>query len=176
MANTNTIYVAPPALAGGGTGWATTETAIKLASATTKPCVAYVPGSNRMKGKAFRVRAVGHVTGGTTTNFTAKLYYGTSATLASDTAIATSGAVAVDSASHNFELVADLVWDATSKAMQGTFHGEVANTAVSRAALSNAVANADPATEGQGFLVSGQFSASNANNAVVLDELVIEQA
>ncbi len=56
-----------------------------------------------------RVTAGGRVTGGTTTNWTAQLQFGTSTTVASNTDIESGAAVAVNSVSGLWEIQANLV-------------------------------------------------------------------
>jgi hypothetical protein len=175
MANANTIAMAPRAAVGGGTAAGTTETVFVKASATSSPAVVYLPGSGKLDNKAFRVRARGKMTGGTTTNFTIALYYGTSATVGSDTLVATSAATACNSASSNFELIWEGSTDATSKILNGRMNGRNNATAIALAAASGAPTAVNPATEGNGFVASYTFSASNAGNVVTLDELSIEQ-
>jgi hypothetical protein len=140
-----------------------------VAAATRLIC--YTPGSNQLKYRRFVVRVGGRVTGGTTTNFTAKLYWGTSSTIASNTNIATSSTNAVNSASGNWELQASCVWDATSGKIQGVFQGWVNGTAVAAAILSNIPSSVDLSGEStsNGFTVTGTFSSGNASNAAYVD-------
>ena len=173
MAANDTIAVAKRAAAGGGTAWATTETVFVRADNATLPALVYAPGSSKLAGKSFRVKATLAVTGGGTTNFTAALYYGTSTTVGSDTKIATTAATAFNSASGNVEIDAVVSWDAVSKKMQGYYEGQCGNTARTQAAVPNPVTSADPALEGQAFLVSGTFSASFSGNVATLTELSI---
>lgn len=120
----------------------------------------------------FRVRAAGRVTGGTTTNFTVQLDYGVAAQ-GSNTTIETSTARAVNSASHNFAIQATLMWDNTSKKLQGWGQAMVANLYDVEAALAAVptsvdLQNAAPATT-PGFVITGTFSSGNASNVAYLD-------
>jgi hypothetical protein len=134
-----------------------------------------LPGSSKCINRPIRIKAWGRVTGGTTTNFTVKLYSGSSATIGSNTSIATSGAIAVNSVSGNFWLEAEGVWDSTSDKFQGLFRGHINGTAVAAAILSSVTQpGADPSTEGNGLTVTGTFSASNASNAAILDGFEVE--
>lgn len=133
--------------------------------------ICYTPGSNSLKSRRFTVRVGGRVTGGTTTNFTAKLYWGTSATIASNTSIATTSTNAVNSASGNWEIVAECQWDSTSQKIGGTFAGYVNATAVARAILSNLPTSVDLSGEStsNGLTVTGTFSSGHASNAAYVD-------
>jgi hypothetical protein len=160
-------------------GTSTTETA--FTSDGTIPVVLDLPTAGELANTngpttaIFKVRAYGRVTGGTTTNFTAVLYSGTSATLSSNTAIETSGAVAVNSISTNWALETTIVWDTTSDEMHGRGWGMVDDTVTAVAALTNSPTSVDPAGDTSlGFVVSWQFSAGNASNAAVLDGFVLE--
>src|SRR5262245_56066444 len=79
-------------------------------------------GSNINNKRPFYVRLWGRATGGTTTNLTIKLYYGS---VASGTNIATTGAIAVNSASGNFFLEGMVIVDSTSLKLQGLLKGWV---------------------------------------------------
>lgn len=158
----------------GGTG--TAEAQFLTASAQNGVAagtrlICYTPGSNQLKQRRFVVRVGGRVTGGTTTNFTGKLYWGTSSTISSNTSIATTGAIAVNSGSGQWELVAELTWDSTSAKIGGTFQGHVNATAVARVVLSNLPTTVDLSGEStsNGFTVTGTFSSGTATNAAYVD-------
>lgn len=158
----------------GGTGTAegqflTASAQNGVAAATTLKC--YTPGSNVLKSRRFVVRVGGRVTGGTTTNFTGKLYWGTSSTISSNTSLATTGAIAVNSTSGNWEIVAECGWDSTSAKIGGTFAGYVNATAVARVVLSNLPTTVDLSGEStsNGLTVTGAFSSGNASNAAYVD-------
>jgi len=139
--------------------------------------ILYAPGSDKLKNRPFVVRLWGRATGGTTTNLTIKLYSGISATIGSNTSIATSGAIAVNSVSGNFHLESQMIWDSTSDKYQGVFQGHVNGTAVARAINSSVTVPAsDPSVaEGtNGFTATGTFSASDAGNLAILDGFELE--
>lgn len=162
----------PPSAAGG----ASSTSEFQFADSAGNALVAYIPGSNKLSNKPFRVRAWGRVTGGTTNNFTAKIYYGST----SGTSLATTGAIAVNSVSGNWMLVLDCVWDSTSGKIQGIFKGHVNGTAVAQAILSSVTTPGStvlPSTASSTsiyFSASGTFSGSNAGNAAYLDGLTVE--
>lgn len=132
------------------------------------------PLNKIMDGRPFILRAVGIVTGGTTTNLTINLDYGLSDTPATNLTIFTSGAIAVNSVSGNWFLEAYFVWDNISKKIQGIGYGMVNNVVVAQAALVAAPATVDLSVEGLGFTVTATFSASHANNAAKLTSFEIE--
>lgn len=132
--------------------------------------ILYLPGSLKASRRPIKIRAWGRVTGGTTTNFTAQIYMGSSATIGSNTSIATSGARAVNAVSGNWLLECRGIWDDTSDKFQGVFRGHVNGVAVTDTILSSVTTPAvDPSTEGQGLTVTGTFSANNAGNTALLD-------
>ena len=131
------------------------------------------PGSNKLKNRAFRVRVWGRVTGGTTTNFTVDLQLGSSTTAASNTTVASSGAIAVNSTSLNWLLEETFVHDVTSGKIAGIFFGFVNATAKTPAISSNQP-SFDASLESNSFVVNGLFSATNASNAAFVDGFELE--
>jgi|TARA_R100001086_G_scaffold174763_1_gene96077 hypothetical protein len=116
------------------------------------------------------VRAWGRVTGGTTTNYTATLQYGTSTTSTDNTTIEASTARAVNSADHEWLIEATFVIDSVSDKIQGFGRSMVANLLDSEAALDNVPTSVDVTADGTlGFVVAGTFSAGNASNTSHLD-------
>lgn len=182
----------------------TTETAVSLQSNPFSTAVGItlgggviplaVPGtSSTLQGtnvasglwtaaRPFRLRATGTITTGTTTNVTVKLYQvpasvlaaGTQATLANDNNLSSSGAVAVNTTSTNFEMVAELQWDITSKKLTGTAKFSFAGTIVAEAEIT--VLTTATASEGElNFILSTTFSAGNAANVLQVQTFEIEQ-
>lgn len=174
MANQNTIAMAPRAAVGGGTAWATTETTVAKQGDATAPCLVYMPASGKLDGQKFRVNARGRMTGGTTTNVTIALYKGTSLTVGSNTKIATSAATACNSASGNFELSWEGVYDSTSARVQARMQGLNNGTAIAVAAATANLSSVSVVEKVTAFCVTGLFSASDAANVFQLTELSIE--
>lgn len=171
MPNTNTVQQLinkPRELNQGGV--ATTETLFTTdgtVAAATK-----ISGAE-FKNRPFLVRAWGRVTGGGTANFTVKLYWGVSNTIASNTIIEASTARAVNSASHSFLIEVEVVWDETSDKIQGIGRSVVANIADAYAVIDN-IPSADPElTTDYGFTVTGTFSGGFAGNVANLDGLEV---
>jgi hypothetical protein len=79
--------------------------------------------------------------------------------------------------SANFDVTLVLMWDATSQKIQGRFSGQMNNSLVAAAALSNAVSSVD-LTAGEtstvGLTATGLFSASNASNTAIIDVFEID--
>lgn len=121
----------------------------------------------------FRVLAFGRVAAGASHNATILMAYGTSATVASNTSIATSGAVALTTAigKTNWFLECHLVYDADSQDINGYFSGQLHTTRVAPTTITNPVTNIDLNSAGQtlGFVVSATFSGGSVNNKCYLD-------
>jgi hypothetical protein len=172
--NNNTIYKVGPSQALGASSTAEfqfTDSASALLIARLAPNHL---GETDLSSGRFRVRAGGRVTGGTTTNFTVRLDHGSSTTIASNTTIEASTARAVDSESGNWFIEAVCYLDEVSDKIQGFGRSMVNNLYDAEAALDAEVTSADPGSE-QAFTCTGQFSASDAGNAAVLEYLEIVQ-
>jgi hypothetical protein len=86
-------------------------------------------------GFMFKLRIVGKVTTGASCNVTVAIQLGNS-TVVAGTMLATTGALAVNTASANFFLEANCLWDSVSGKIQGLIlPSQVNNTAVAAAAL-----------------------------------------
>lgn len=148
--------------------------AVVLSSDSTLPVQVFMPGGGRLDGKSFRVVADGYITGGTTTNATVTLQFGTSKTPASNTTIEASSARAVNTTTRPFHIEATCVTDSVVKTMAGAGVSWIGNTLDGLAALDNAPTSVDPATEGQGFVVCVTFSTGNAGNKLFLKNFALE--
>lgn len=149
--------------------------------AAGSPLMCRIPGSNTLKNHFFRIRIGGRVTGGTTTNLTVSLYQGTSTTIASNTKIASTGAIAANSLSGNWYLECLVGWDSTSTKLQGIMYGWVNATAVAAAIMTSVVTTPDLTTEAvlnvasaastniPALTVTGTFSSGNASNVAFVD-------
>jgi len=155
----------------GGTADGTTETAFTNAAGTS--ALAYIPGQSIVANKPFRIRAYGRCTGGTTTNVTIAIYLQSATTLTSGNKVATTGAIACNSASGNWSLIVDAQIDSTSKKVNGRYSGWLNATAVAAAVISNQVSQ-DPTGADLPVMASSTFSASNSGNVATLDGLDIE--
>jgi hypothetical protein len=138
MANANTIarvFTALPGTAIGASSTAETQLTDgdgNLAVAKTR--------LEYLVGKKFKVKAGGRVTTGAATNLTIKLYYGFSATIGSNSAVFSSGAIAVNTTSANWWVECDLAFDADSAHPARARQGSATNaTAVAQAAIHRCV-------------------------------------
>lgn len=164
----------------------TTEKVFLNAAGTALVCPLPLGGLAASAGKQmsmFRIIAAGRVTGGTTTNFTAQLQFGTSTTTASNTDVESSVAVAVNSVSGLWAIEGTYMLDYTS----GKIDGYAANFISGSTVTYTAVAKADntisssstPAfsfttTLVQGFVITGTFSSGNASNVAYADVFQLE--
>jgi len=133
------------------------------------------------QNKPFDVKCWGRFTGGTTTNLTLRVMTSAtqiSATDGSNTALFSSGAVAVNSVSGNWLLESELIWDVTGLKIAGIFWGWIqgsTNTAITQAVVTPfALTAAQFAANGVSFGVDAIFSATNAGNLVTLDGFDID--
>src|SRR6266850_1778984 len=123
---------------------------------------------------AFNLRAWGRVTPGTTGNFTPVIQSGTSITAGSNTNCISGGAASY-SASGCWRLDGQMIWDSTSKTVNGVLFGNNASAGtIVTSAASTQLTSILYATNGLGFSVSALFGTSNASNAAFLDGLVLE--
>lgn len=172
--------VKPRELNQGGTG--TSE--LVFTSDGTTPVVLRLPtceqlcSANGRGARRIAVRAGGRVTGGTTTNYTPQLQFGTSATPGSNTDLESGGAVAVNSVSGLWFIEFEGVLDATSNKLSGFGRYGVygsTHTVADWTVEDNTVTTADPDGQGTlGFVVTGTFSSGNASNAAYLDYFTLE--
>lgn len=171
----------PRELNQGGTG--TSE--LVFTSDGTTPVVLDFPTGGQLANAAtgpqarrFAVRAGGRVTGGTTTNFTPQLQFGTSATPGSNTDLESGGAVAVNSVNGNWFIEFEGTVDSTSNKITGFGRFGVFGSTLSVTdwtVQDNNVTTADPDANGTlGFVVTGTFSSGNAGNAAYLDYFRLE--
>lgn len=183
MPQVNTVATAAN-LSSKDVGNATSETQFKD-SGGTNVLLLPIPASNKLKAKPWYVLVGGRAGSGTTSNFTAAVYFGNSTTISSNTAIATTSTNALASANHNWFLEILCMWDSTSKKIQGNFTGQVANTLVALAALSNVVTSVDLSLADTDFsataagtnkllTVTGLFGSSNASNTAIVDYFEIQ--
>jgi hypothetical protein len=158
--------------------------------------------SNNIDLVHIKVTAAGRATGGTTVNFTPSLLISPagstipSLTLASNTTIFSPTAMAFNSASGNWVITAELLWDPISGQINGLssgYGGATTQTTTAVTAItpltgytvtapvssqSNTTAITIPAPTGELVLyfgVAGLFSATNAGNVAYLDLFQVEE-
>lgn len=124
-------------------------------------------------GSPFRIRIFGKVTTKASCNLTVAILCQTSTTYASGNVVATTGAKAVNTASGTFMLYCDVQWDSITAALQGTLGGQVANSLVTGAALTNSVAVTTAA--GLTFCPALTFSDTTAGTELSITGFQIEE-
>lgn len=170
-------------------GTSTSEKVFTISTSTTTACILPIPslealaGANAKKMSILKVYAAGRVTGGTTTNFTPKLYWGTSTTVASDTAFMSGAAVAVNSVSGMWAIEGTLFLDYTSVKIDGYFTNMITGSTVTLTAAAKATATLSASSTPafsfttnslQGFVLTGTFSSGNAANVAYVDVFQLE--
>ncbi len=170
-------------------GTSTAEKVFTISTSTSTACILPLPSLDALAGPTFKrlsvvkIVAAGRVTGGTTTNFTPKLYFGTSTTVASDTSVGTGAAVAVNSVSGTWIIEGTYVIDNVSGKITGSFSNQTSGSTVTYTAVAAATtvitSSTTPAlsfttTSAQGWVVTGTFSAGNASNVAYVDVFQME--
>lgn len=135
-----------------------------------------VASGSLVDGRPFKVKITGTVTGGTaSTDFAANLYLGNSATLGSNTKlVGTTAQATTAGTTYNFTLEATLLWDSTSKAVNGSYSFQVGNTAPATGALTTAGSNV--LESGLIFTASVSFTAQTGTATLNLKQFAIEAA
>ena len=160
-------------------GSSTTETVFIDASSNVIvlpfPSNSELAGANAMKSRMINVNMCGRVTTAGSYNVTVKMYFGTSGTTSSDTAIASTGAVSVATASANWQIRCALVVDVTSNVLDGWYATSLNGTRVANTIITAAVTTADPdAGSTLGFVGSITFGTGSAANLCYLDDFSLE--
>lgn len=177
MPNTNTIAAFQLL----NQGNVTSESAFASASGGSVRALLTIPSpiyTPQFDGRNVRLRVIAKVTGGTTTNYTMKVYgnYGGNTnltTFTNDINIMTSGALAVNSATRIIVLDGIVYWDSTSQRLIGEYGGVTdaiggSAAVIARAALANPGTSLTTAAAAFAFFVTGLFSATSAGNAATL--------
>jgi hypothetical protein len=159
-------------------GNVTSATVFLQSDNSAKAASVYVPDqwqdATTAGSLAFNLRAWGRVTPGTSGNFTPVIQSGTSITAGSNTNCITGGAASYTT-SGCWRLDANMVWDFTSKTVNGVFFGNNASAGtIVTSAASTQLTTINYATNGLGFSVSALFGSSNAGNLAYLDGFVLE--
>ena len=170
-------------------GTSTSEKVFTISTSTSTACILPLPslealaGSTGKKMSVIKITAAGRVTGGTTTNFTAQLQFGTSTTVASNTDIESAAAVAVNSVSGLWSLESTLLVDITSGKLDGYSACFISGSTVTYTAVAKSdntiSASSTPvlsltSNSQQGFVVTGTFSGGNASNVAYIDVFQLE--
>lgn len=126
-------------------------------------------------GFPFKLRINGKITTGASCNVTVALQQGNSTTVTSGNNIATTGALAVNTTSANFQLECVVIWDSVAQKLQGAIlpSSWVNATAVATAVLTNANAVAVTAQSSLTFVPVVTFSATTGAT-MTISEFVAE--
>ncbi len=135
-----------------------------------------VPGTKRLEGRRFTVRASGVVTtSGAAVTAQAFLAVGSSLTPASNTTIAQSAPVTVAQTSCPWSIEAQLNFDSTSGKLHGQFTSNINNSVGALTNLSAVITGLNGNTEPVFNLVAGvAFSTASAQNTATLTEFILE--
>ncbi len=176
MSNINTLA----SLQNLSQGNVTAETAFASTAGGSSRFILTPPGAlvAQLEGRLLLARAALKITGCTTTNYTPKLYWDSSAdtnltTFTGDIGMAAPTAFAVNSVTRMWFLQAVLAWDSVSQRLVGAFMAQIDTTFTAWAATT--VATGVVNSNNLRFFLTGIFSASNAANAAVLTDFSIDQ-
>ena len=180
ITTTNATVLAVPAAGGYATLPSPTQAVgsalfidLSTTSQTNNPTAASpVYTNDAIDGRQFRIRVVGVATVAASSAFQVSLYNGSSTTTASDTLIAISASYTITTASTvNFVFENNLIWDSTSKKLNGWFYSDCNNTFTAAAAITSV--SALSVTNLQ-FVPAFTFGTSNAGNTVTVKEFLLE--
>jgi hypothetical protein len=144
----------------------------------------YIPLSGKLSAPGgvklarLRIKVAGRVTTAASVTFTPIVYWGTSTTIGSNTALTTQVTPTLASVSSNWSTEVFLTWDATSGKLNGYYTGQSdvtrkADTTVANVATSVDLAAGDSTSIG--ITVTGQFSATAGATAhAFVDQLEVE--
>ncbi len=142
-----------------------------LAAAVYFPTI--VP-TGSLQSARFNVKAWGRCTAGTSGNMDATLYFGTSVTAASNTALGALG-VQTNAAKAHWFIDAILIWDSNGQVLDGLYSGASGSTLALKAnTLVTPKTAVDLTAAGSGLTVGGIFGTSNAGNIYYMDGFTLE--
>lgn len=121
----------------------------------------------------FEIHAWGTAVTSVTSNFQALLYYGVSTTAASNTAMVTLTNRSYASATGQWTIDADLLWDNRTQKIQGPGGGSNLTT-LETTALITPVTGVDLTVSGLGLSVGALFGTTGAGNIAYMDGFVME--
>lgn len=171
------LQVKPRELNNGGTS--TSE--VTFTSDGTVPAVTYLPplaltgasGATTGVCTRFKVIAFGRVNTNGSYTFRPQLYYGISATVASNTLISAGIAVtSLATLTTNWRIEAECTYDGTSQRINCLTSG-LLHTTTANAVATSITGVTSNNTTAQGFVVTGQFGTGDAANTCYLDGLDI---
>jgi hypothetical protein len=134
-----------------------------------------IPSTSQLEQRPFEITASGYIAAGAAGNVTAKLYSGNSSTVANDTVLGSSGAIAYGAVGKApFWVKARGVYDSVSGKMSGTIQFFINGTLVAEAAWTNTITGVNGQNNPvASFCLSFQFSVANAANLVNVQDFAI---
>lgn len=147
-------------------------------SGGTNPMVLWIPGSKAIANRPVIIRAWGRLNTAGSYNNTVAIYVGTSATIGSNSVLATSGTVAA-SGKGNWLFEVRGIWDSDSTFFLGDFNGYFAGTSAATIKGQTILGTLNqPATattsEAIGLTITYLVGTSNAANTAILDGFELE--
>jgi hypothetical protein len=148
-----------------------TETVVPSPNNATVPLQATLNPNTANEQNVLTLAASGYIKTLNTTNVTVKVYSGTSLTVGSDTLLGSSGAIAVNTATCPWMLLAHLVYDSVSGKLQGSIKFWLNNTFVAEVAISNTLTGISNLTAlaVASFVLSFTSSAAAGGSASLLN-------
>lgn len=174
MANTNVIYRAKKAAT--LVNPVTNAVPFVTSDSATVAAAVYFPQISGTTSAAFKVRARGRSTTGTSGNFAISFQFGNSVAASTNTVVC-APTTQTNAANCVFFMEAVFVWDATKKQLENTFYainGSTVNRTTDAAGTTVTAVDLSTGAAGNCIVAAGLFGTSNAANNAFLDELALE--
>lgn len=174
MAGTNTIYRAKKAAS--LTNPITNAVPFVTSDSSSVAASVFFPQIVGTTSAAFKVRARGRSTTGTSGNFACSFQFGNS-TAASTNTVVCAPATQTNAANCVWFLEAVFVWDATKQQLENTFYainGSTVNRTADAAGTTVTAVDLSTGAAGNSIVAAALFGTSNASNIAYLDELSLE--
>lgn len=174
MANTNTIYKAKKAASLANP--ITNAVPFVTSDSSSVAAAVYFPQISGTTSAAFRVRARGRSTTGTSGNFAISFQFGNSTAASTNTVVA---APTTQTNANNcvYFLEAIFVWDATKQQLENAYtciNGSTVNLIAPTAGTTVTAVDLSTGASGNAIVAAALFGTSNASNVAYLDELSLE--
>lgn len=174
MAGTNTIYRAKRAASLANP--ITNAVPFVTSDSSTVAAAVYFPSIAGTTSAAFKIKARGRSTTGTSGNFAISLQFGNS-TAASTNTIIYAPTTQTNANNCVWMIDAFLVWDATKQQLETVgcaINGSTVNFSAYAAGTTVTAVDLSTGASGNSIVVAALFGTSNASNIAYLDELSLE--
>lgn len=174
MPNANTIYLAKAAAS--QTNPITNAVPFATTQSSSLAAAVYFPIVSGTTSAAFKVRARGRSTTGTSGNFACSLQFGNSTAASTNTVVA-APTTQTNAANCVWFIEANFVWDATKQQLEGTFYainGSTVNVTSDAATTTVTAVDLSTGAAGNCIVAAALFGTSNASNIAYLDALSLE--